>query len=106
MILLLYVKRKRDGNACTSLIGLGREKQSVSNQVPFVIFYAWGIQCVECWHIKKDKLPYSFSTGQNDVQFVDIYKRQAADKLMTNSTHSEGQSRSSGPADAVKQTAD
>ena len=54
---------------------------------------------------KKDKLTYNFLTGQNDVQLVDIYKRQAADKLMTNSTHPEGQSRSSGPADPVKQTA-
>ena len=57
-----------------------------------------------CWHNKQDKFPYNFSTGQNDVQLVDIYKRQAADKLMTNSTHPEGQSRSSGPADLVKQT--
>ena len=51
--------------------------------------------------LKKDKLPCSFPTGQNDVQLVDIYKRQAA----TNSTHPEGQSRSSGLADPVKQTA-
>jgi len=33
-------------------------------------------------------------------------KDKATDKLMTNSTHPEGQSRSSGLSDPVKQTAD
>ena len=44
-----------------------------------------------CWYTKKQKLSYYFSTDQNDVQLVDIYKRQATDKQMTNSIHPKGQ---------------
>jgi len=38
--------------------------------------------------LKKTYSAYKFSTGQNDIQLIDIYKRQVSDKLMTNSNTS------------------
>ena len=52
---------------------------------------------------RKDELLDSISTGPSGAQLVDIYKRQAADKLTTNFRSSPGKSSGLNSTDPVKQ---